>query len=377
MLHDDQPWRQRLEYVCAQLFNSSTYYFARGIELDVTHVKKVLTSERNVTVKFLAQVLSHTAVRADWLIWGNGPMLYAETPGVLSVPADFQSLYPVFNTLTATIPPVQIMPAAIIDTHTELSENHVAAATAIHKARCDNSRVMLFVSAPAVYAGAGIVAADMLRKKYLTAVSTTGTGLLADIEMAQTPQTADLNYVARLAAGQGVGYGEAVGRWAFNAKDIKTRSLLYTAYSLGVPATAHVELGELRAHTGPSARGAELGAAIGAASYTDLLVFTEQVRQLCESTTGVFIFVGDTGRGLQLFLQARAAASATANEFIAIFIDSYVQPEIQDYVKSQGGQSYKLTGAYRSNLSNLLRACDAIFSGKNPHDDQTAVIDNC
>jgi hypothetical protein len=253
---------------------------------------------------------------------------------------------------------------------TELASNvspeHITVARVIHSARVENRPVILFIGATAIHAGAGIVSAELLRKKYVTAVATTGTGLMADIRAAEPKVLNDLNYVARMAATQGIGYGEAAGRWAFDPKDNKTRSLIYAAYELGVPATIHVEVGEMAEHAYPSGIGAELGAAIGAATYIDLLVFAEQVRQLCQTDRGVMLFIGDAMRGLHLFLQTRAAVPCVGDRpgFHAVLFDNHVQPDFAPHVVSHNGTHHKLTGTYRANVTNLLEACDGVFSGK-------------
>lgn len=358
------------------LFGNDVRAFAAAIQLDSKHVARILLGEIAVTPEVLAQVVAFTDVRFEWLLLGDGDMRSAHATAdvdlSLHLPLRLESSFPVFETQTAAWPLTQIMPPEVVDAPATASETHVLAAKAVHCARSADSNVLLFIGAEAIYAGAGIVAAEWLRKRYATAAATTGAGLLADIEMTRPDTPPDLNHVARLAAAQGIGYGEATGRWAFAPKDNKARSLFHAAYSLGLPATAHVELGELRAHTGPAVRGAELGAAIGAATYVDLLIFAEQVRQLCATQNGVVLLIGNAMRGLHMFLQARATAcGAAAGPFTVVSIDNHVQSDFHNYVRSHGGTSYKLDGAYRANLITLLHTCDAVFSGTNSYDNCT------
>ena len=297
-----------------------------------------------------------------------------ETPGTFVLPDKLQSSFPLFDPLTAVVPPRDTMSPYGIEQASSVSPEHITAAGAIHRARSENLPVLLFIGATAINAGAGIVAIELLRKKYVTAVATTGAGLIADIRATEPTSMYALDYVARCAAGQGIGYGEAAGRWAFAPKDNKTRSLLHAAYTLGVPASAHVEVGEMAGHMYPSGRGAELGAAVGAATYVDLLVFAEQVRQLCQTDRGVMLFAGDAMRGLHLFLQTRAAVPCNGplSSFFAVLLDNHVQPDFAAYVTSHNGINHKLTGTYRANVTNLLEACDGVFSGK-----ITQTIDPC
>jgi hypothetical protein len=361
--------------VCACLFGGDRNAFARTLQIDYGHIYKVFKDINAVTPALLAQVAATTDVRAEWLLTGEGPMLRGEIAlddmPSFSLPPNIESGFNVFKTEEAALPPVQIKtPIAQIDV-ASITAVHVAAAEAIYRARSNDQPVMLFISAPAIYAGAGIVASDFMRKKYVTSAATTGAGLLADLEMAQEVGTTNLNYVTRLAANQGVGYGEAVGRWAFAPKDNKTRSLFYAAHALGVPATAHVEIGELRFHFGPAMRGTEIGAAIGAATYVDLLVFAECVRRLSAQPNGVLLLVGDIPRGLHMFLQARAAiGEKCVTPFKTILVDNYVSSDVDDYIQTSDGSSHKLLGAYRANLMFLLHACDAVFSGTNPYDSE-------
>jgi len=351
--------------------------FARAIELEPTHLGKVFKRQYSVTVQLLAQILSHTQVCSDWLLWGRGPMLRGgeiENPGALVLPRQLNSSFPLFDTLRAATPPCDAMPPVAADVSCVPDSAHISAAHAIHSARSHEQPVLLFISAPAVSAGAGIAAVELLRKKYVTAVSTTGAGLVADIKISERGLTHDLNYVARLAANQGLGYGEAVGRWGYSSRAEKQRSLLHSAYSLGVPTTIHVELGEMAGHIYPDGPGAEIGAAFGAATYVDLLIFAEQVRQLCATQNGVVLLIGDAMRGLQLFLQVRNALPATerAANFHAVLIDSHVQTNVADYVNSHNGTTHNILGTFKANVITLLNACDGVFSGQ-----ITKTIESC
>lgn len=343
--------------------------FARAIELEALHLRKVFKKQYAVTVQLLAQILSHTHVSADWLLWGNGPMFRGsplENPGALVLPHKLNSSFPLFNTLRATTPLCDVRAPVAAATPCEITPAHISAAHVIHAARSGDYPVLLFISAPAISAGAGIAAVELLRKKYVTAVATTGAGLVADIRTAERGLAHDLNYVARLAANQGLGYGEAVGRWAYSSRANTKRSLLHSAHALGVPATIHVELGEMAGHIYPSGPGAEIGAAFGAATYVDLLIFAEQVRQLCQTQHGVVLVIGDAMRGLHLFLQARNALTANerAPKFHTVLIDSHVQPDFAAYVNRHKGTMHNLLGTFKASVTTLLNACDGVFSGQ-------------
>ena len=366
-MEDDSGCRKRLDYVRSYLFNNDTKAFAAAVQMETFHLNRAISGRVRLTGRVLVQILSHTRLRSDWLLFGTGPMFLegSSEASALVLPETLQSSFPVFDTLN-----VEPGPAQPSEPEPEIASNfsaaHVAAARVIYQARVANQPVLFFFSAPAITAGAGIVAIELLQKRYVTAVAVTGAALQADLVMAQQQTPADLNHIARLGATQGLGYGEAVGRWAFGPKDNKTRSVLYTAYTLGLPATAHVELGEISQHLRASPRGAELGAAIGAVTYTDLLIFTEQIRQMAAEPAGVLLVAGDAMRGLNLFLQARTAVEA--KPFNAILVDNNHKPTFQETVQSHGGQDYTISGTYRANVSNLIAACDAVFNGTLSHE---------
>jgi hypothetical protein len=364
---DDSGCRRRLEYVREYLFNDDTRAFAQAVQMETFHLSRVIDGRIRLTGRVIVQILAHTRLRPDWLLFGSGSMFLNGQPeaSVLVLPETLQSSFPVFDTLNSE-PAFLPVPEPTPEIPGNFSAAHVAAARAIYSARVANQPVMFFFSAPAIIAGAGVLAVELLRKKYVTSVALTGAALHADVAMARQQTPADLNYIARLGATTGMGYGEAIGRYAFAPKDNKTRSVFYAAYVLGLPATVHVEIGEVSQHLRPSARGAELGAAIGAVTYTDMLIFTEQVQQMTGDPAGVLLLAGDAMRGLNLFLQARAAG--TAKPFAAVLLDNNNQPNFQETVRGHGGQEYIVSGTYRANVSNLIDACDAVFNGTISHE---------
>ncbi len=119
-------------------------------------------------------------------------------------------------------------------------------------------------------------------------------------------ETGRLNDLARVAADEGIGYGEAIGREIasgdFPHADI---SVLAAAYRLGVPATIHVGIGYDIIHEHPNCD----GAAVGAASYTDFLVFARAVEGL---EGGAYLTFGSQVMGPEVYLKALAMARNVA-----------------------------------------------------------------
>ena len=379
-LNSIAPIQARLQYINSYCYNSDRYKFARAIGIVPAVLKRALFDTPQMSLRLVAQVIMHTSIRADWLLIGAGPMFSGQRgvpkiiPGALSLPASLQTRYPFFDTLTVGVPPAfTSVPISVVESEpaAALTAEHIAAAQAIYSARIADKPVVCFLGAQALSAGAGILAGEMLTQQYITGVATTGQGLVRDIQAANIVTPPDLNYIARLAANQGLGYGEALGRWGFPHRDVNRRSVVHAAYTLGLPATAHVEVGEIDQHASATARGAELGAAIGAASYTDFLIFTEQIRHMLSDTGGVLIVAGEADRGLNLFFKAYAAVKSTGvslSAFTVILMGHTIQPHFQEQVRSHGGHYHPLQGNYRANVCHLLEACTAVYSGNIPHD---------
>jgi len=119
-------------------------------------------------------------------------------------------------------------------------------------------------------------------------------------------ETGRLNDIARLAAREGIGFGEAVGR-AINQERLPHRavSILAAGHRLQLPVTVHVSLGYDIVHEHPNCD----GGAIGAASYTDFLVFANEVMRL---EGGVLLSLGTAIMGPEVFLKALSMARNVA-----------------------------------------------------------------
>jgi len=119
-------------------------------------------------------------------------------------------------------------------------------------------------------------------------------------------ETGRINDIAASAAAEGIGLGEAVGRVlqeeSFPHRDA---SILAAGYRLRIPVTVHVSLGYDIIHEHPNCD----GAALGAASYTDFLVFTQEVTRLEQ---GVLLSMGTAIMGPEVYLKALSMARNVA-----------------------------------------------------------------
>ncbi len=166
---------------------------------------------------------------------------------------------------------------------------------------------------------------DLMRRGLLTHLALNGAGAIHDFELAMIGRTCEsvARYIregqfglwretARLndavAAGHrdGLGFGEAVGR-AIETEGFPFReeSVLAAGYRLQVPVTVHVCLGQDIVHEHPNFD----GAATGATSYTDFLIYAQSVTKL---EGGVFLNVGSAVMGPEVYLKALAMARNVA-----------------------------------------------------------------
>jgi hypothetical protein len=121
-------------------------------------------------------------------------------------------------------------------------------------------------------------------------------------------ETGEINDIAKEAAELGLGLAENVGRRIL-ADELPHRgvSILAAAYEAGVPVTAHVGIGYDIIHEHPNCD----GGALGAASYTDFLIFTAGVENL---EGGVMLNFGSAIMGPEVYLKALSMARNVAHQ---------------------------------------------------------------
>lgn len=157
-------------------------------------------------------------------------------------------------------------------------------------------------------AGNGAVAIHDLELSLVGATLESVAHYISDGQFGLWQETGRLNDIARAAADEGLGFGEAVGREIsegdYPHQDI---SVLAAAYRLGIPATLHVGIGYDIVHEHPNCD----GAAIGAASYRDFLVFAKSMEGL---EGGVYLNFGSAVMGPEVYLKALAMARNVAHQ---------------------------------------------------------------
>ena len=197
----------------------------------------------------------------------------------------------------------------------------------IVEASRDGRAVLFTCGAHVLRQGNAPLLIDLMEQGWLSHLALNGAGAIHDFELALIGQTCEsvARYVsegqfglwsesARLndavAAGHrdGIGMGEAIGRMIEDEQfPFRQTSVLAAAVRLGVPVTVHVSIGQDIVHEHPNFD----GAAAGATSYTDFLVYARTIQQL---ERGVFLNIGSAVMGPEVYLKALAMARNVAHQ---------------------------------------------------------------
>lgn len=266
----------------------------------------------------------------------------------------------------------------------------------ILEARSKGSAVLLMMGAHVLRAGVNRHLIDLMERGAISHLALNGAGAIHDWELARIGattesvaryirsgefglwrETGDLNEVIVEAAREGLGFGENVGRRiaesSFRHKDL---SVFAAAYRLNVPVTVHAGIGYDILHEHPNCD----GAALGAASYRDFLIFARTVERL---EGGVMMSFGSAIMAPEVYLKALAMARNVAHQeerqirdFATAVFD--IVPILGDHRKelsksdpgyyfrphktilvrtvADGGESFYFRGDHRATLPALRRA---------------------
>jgi hypothetical protein len=255
--------------------------------------------------------------------------------------------------------------------------------------------VILMMGAHVIKVGLSRFVVNLMERGVISHIAMNGAGPIHDFELALIgastesvaryiqegqfglwEETGRINQAIQEAAREGIGLGEAVGRMidreAFPHREV---SILAAGYRLAVPVTVHVGIGYDIIHEHPNCD----GAALGAASYHDFLVFANTVSNL---EGGVLLNFGTSVMGPEVYLKALAMARNLARQegkeirhfTTAVFDLLELGPEIhQEAPKSDpryyfrpyktilvrtvadGGESFYIQGDHRVTFPNLWR----------------------
>src|SRR3954452_6230253 len=268
-------------------------------------------------------------------------------------------------------------------------------------ARDRGSARILLMGAHVIRAGVNRHIIDLLERRLIDHVAMNGAGAIHDYELARIGattesgdryirtgefglwrETGELNEWIVEAARDHLGFGENVGR-RIEASDYPHRdlSLFGAAYRAGIPVTVHAGIGYDIIHEHPNCD----GAAVGAASYRDFLIFARTIERL---EGGVLLNFGSAIMGPEVYLKALAMARNVAHQdgrairnFTTAVFDLiplegntraqapksdpryYYRPWKTILVRTvaDGGESFYVQGDHRETLPALLR--EALAAG--------------
>jgi len=249
---------------------------------------------------------------------------------------------------------------------------------------------ILMMGAHLLRAGVNRHLIDLMERGLLTHIAMNGAGAIHDYELARIGattesveryirtgefglwrETGELNDWIAQAAREGLGLGENVGR-RIEESDYphRTLSVFAAAWRLSVPVTVHVGIGYDILHEHPNCD----GAALGAASYRDFLIFANAVEHL---EGGVLLSFGSAIMGPEVYLKALAMArnirtvakfSTAVFDLTPIYGDFrrelpksdpgyYFRPHKTMLVRTvkDGGESFYFCGDHRATLPALWR----------------------
>jgi len=197
----------------------------------------------------------------------------------------------------------------------------------IVQAAADERAVLFCCGGHVLRQGNAPLLIDLMERGLLKHVALNGAGAIHDFELALIgctcesvaryvsegqfglwQETSRLNDAVAEGYRDGIGFGEAAGRMIEEERfPHRETSLLAAGYRLGVPVTVHVSIGQDIVHEHPNFD----GAAAGAASYTDFLIYTQTVTQL---EGGMFLNFGSAVMGPEVYLKALAMARNVARQ---------------------------------------------------------------
>ena len=255
-----------------------------------------------------------------------------------------------------------------------------AVVEAVVEARRRERAIIWGLGGHVIKCGLAPVVIDLMRRGYATVFAMNGAAAIHDFEIALAGHTSEdveavlpdgrfgaaeetgreMNRAIAEGDREGLGMGEALGRWLSSAGDLVAgdSSLLLQAYRQGTPVTVHVAIGTDTPHTHPAVD----AAAIGSASHRDFRLLAAYVADLNEG--GVYLNVGSAVVLPEVFLKAVSAvrnlghplANFTTADFD--FLRHY-RPRVNVVERphaGSGGAGYAITGHHELMVPLLAAA---------------------
>ncbi len=279
-----------------------------------------------------------------------------------------------------------------------LEQTLITISNRLKAARQRGKSNILMMGAHVLRSGVQRYLIDLMEQGALSCIAMNGAGVIHDFEFASIGATTEsvayyirdgrfglwketgrINEIISQAAVEELGLGEAIGKVIekenFPHRDI---SVLAAAYRLGIPATVHVGIGYDIIHEMPNCD----GAALGATSYRDFLIFAQILEKL---EGGVLMNFGTAIMGPEVYLKALSMARNVAaqenreiHHFTSLVCDLvslppkyslepdpnnpiyYFRPWKTILVRTvaDGGESFYLQGRHNETIPQLWTAVD-------------------
>jgi len=192
---------------------------------------------------------------------------------------------------------------------------------AMQRAKQGRKAILWGIGGHVIKAGLAPLLIDLMRRGFVSGIAMNGAALVHDFEIALAGHTSEdveaglgggkfgmatetgerLNEIAMAAAWEGIGYGEAAGKFLSGSK-LRARyarqSVLAAAYKARIPVTVHLAIGTDIPHMHPAAD----GAALGAATHHDFKLFCALVKRMHPG--GVYLNWGSAVLLPEIFLKA-------------------------------------------------------------------------
>lgn len=256
-----------------------------------------------------------------------------------------------------------------------------AVATAVKAARAAGRAIIWGIGGHVVKTGLAPILIDLMRRGYVTAIATNGSGIIHDFEIALAGWTSEdvdtalgsgdfgmaeetgrlINEAIRDGVASSCGVGESVGRLLVDTEPpFGDYSYLHEAYRRRIPVTAHLTIGADIIHLHTAAD----GAALGAASHRDFRLFTALVRDL--NGGGVYLNLGSAVTMPEIFLKAVTTVRNLGfelSDFTTANFDflQHYRPQtnvVRRPVANGAGKGYSLTGHHEIMIPLLAALLD-------------------
>ena len=245
----------------------------------------------------------------------------------------------------------------------------------LRRARDAKKQIVWLIGAHVVKCGLSRYLASLMKRGYITAISTTGSTTVHDLELAFHGATSEdvavelpkgrfgmsgetathFESACKLASESGYGLGEGVGAY-ITESDAPNRSVsVYgNAYETSVPATVHVALGTDITHQHASFP----GSVVGELSMKDFRILTSSVGELFDN--GVVVVFGAAVVLPEVFMKAVSVSYALGRKpenVTAVNFDMLQQYRVHENVLRRpfqgAGRSYSFSGHHEIMLPLL------------------------